>query len=201
MSPIEGEITFENVDFAYPSRPDATVLKGLNVAFPCKKKVALVGASGAGKSTIIALLERFYDPSAGVIKVDGRDIRELNLKSLRSQIALVSQEPVLFSTSIRENVAHGLVNTRYQTLPAEKKFALIQQACVLANADTFIAKLPDGYDTVVGERGVLLSGGQKRTYPHCQLAESHPDLTYRARMCRRINSKPIQLTSFTGCYR
>ena len=99
-STVVGEISLENIDFNYPARPDVQILKNLNITFPTGKTTALVGASGSGKSTIISLVERFYDPLAGSVRLDGVDIRELNLKWLRSQIGLVSQEPTLFSTKI-----------------------------------------------------------------------------------------------------
>ncbi|KAI0652270.1 multidrug resistance protein 1 [Trametes meyenii] len=157
-----GEISIEHVDFNYPSRPDVPVLKDLSITFPVGKTSALVGASGSGKSTIISLIERFYDPLSGDVRLDGVDLRELNVKWLRSQIGLVSQEPVLFSASIRSNVAHGLIGTLYEDAPEEQKFRLVKEACVKANADGFVSKLPEGYNTVVGERGFLLSGGQKQ---------------------------------------
>ena len=134
----------------------------------------MVGASGSGKSTIISLIERFYDPLRGSVKLDGVDIRDLNMKWLRSQIGLVSQEPTLFSTTIRGNVAHGLVNTPYEHLPEEEKFKLIEEACIKANADGFVSKLPNGYDTMVGERGLLLSGGQKQRVAIARAIVSDP---------------------------
>src|SRR5258708_3544465 len=110
---VTGEITFEDVKFSYPSRANVPILKGINITFPAGKTTALVGASGSGKSTIVSLIERFYDPLDGSVKLDGTDLRELNVKWLRSQIGLVSQEPVLFATTIRDNVAHGLIATLY----------------------------------------------------------------------------------------
>ena len=132
------------MDFNYPSRPDVPVLKGLSLTFEAGSTSALVGASGSGKSTIVALIERFYDPLGGVVKFDGVDVRDLNLRWLRSQMGLVSQEPTLFATTIRGNVAHGLVGSRFEGLDEEKKFELIKGACVKANADGFISKLPQG---------------------------------------------------------
>ena len=169
-----GEITFENVDFNYPSRPDVEVLKDLSLTFPAGKTTALVGASGSGKSTIVSLVERFYDPLAGYVYLDGLDIRDLNLKWLRSQIGLVSQEPILFSTTIRKNVEHGLVGTPHEDIAPEEKLRLVREACIKANADGFISKLPSGYDTVVGERGFLLSGGQKQRVAIARAIVSDP---------------------------
>lgn len=112
----------------------------------------------------MSLVERFYDPISGGIKLDGEDIKNLNIKWLRSQIGLVSQEPTLFSTTIENNVAYGLIGTKWENASQEEKISLVKDACLKANADGFVSKLPDGYQTTVGERGFLLSGGQKRTY-------------------------------------
>ncbi|KAF9242527.1 P-loop containing nucleoside triphosphate hydrolase protein [Melanogaster broomeanus] len=171
---VDGEITLEDVKFSYPSRPDVPIVKNLNITFPAGKTAALVGASGSGKSTIIALIERFYDPLSGSVKLDGVNIRDLNIKWLRSQIGLVSQEPTLFATTIKGNVAHGLINTLYEHLAEEEKFKLVKEACIKANADSFIRKLPQGYDTMVGERGFLLSGGQKQRVAIARAIVSDP---------------------------
>lgn len=151
-----------------------TVLKNLSISFVPGQTSALVGASGSGKSTIISLVERFYDPTAGSIKLDGVDLRELNVKWLRDQIGLVSQEPTLFATTIRGNVAHGLVGTSWEHADSDEKFKMIKAACVKANADQFIEKLPEGYDTNVGERGFLLSGGQKQRIAIARAIVSDP---------------------------
>jgi ATP-binding cassette subfamily B (MDR/TAP) protein 1 len=171
---VDGEITFEDVKFSYPSRPTIEVVKGLSFTFKAGKTAALVGASGSGKSTVVALVERFYDPISGSIKLDGRELKSLNLKWLRSQIGLVSQEPTLFATTIKGNVAHGLINTKYEHASEDEKFALIKEACIKANADGFIMKLPNGYDTMVGERGFLLSGGQKQRVAIARAVVSDP---------------------------
>jgi ATP-binding cassette, subfamily B (MDR/TAP), member 1 len=173
-STVVGEISLENVDFNYPARPDVQILKNLSLTFPTGKTTALVGASGSGKSTIISLVERFYDPLAGSVRLDGVDIRELNLRWLRSQIGLVSQEPTLFSTTIRRNVEHGLVGTSHEHASSEEKLRIVKEACIKANADGFISKLPLGYDTVVGERGFLLSGGQKQRIAIARAIVSDP---------------------------
>jgi ATP-binding cassette subfamily B (MDR/TAP) protein 1 len=173
-SKVVGEISFEDVKFSYPSRPTIPILQGVTVAFQAGKSTALVGASGSGKSTIISLVERFYDPTAGSVKLDGVDLKDLNLKWMRSQIGLVSQEPVLFATTIKENVAHGLINTPYEHASEKDKFELIRQACINSNADGFISKLPNGYDTLVGERGFLLSGGQKQRIAIARAIVSDP---------------------------
>ncbi|KAE9177332.1 ABC transporter B family member 2 [Phytophthora fragariae] len=148
-----GRIEAVNVHFAYPSRPDAPILRDYSVTIESGQTVAFVGASGGGKSTIISLLERFYDPTSGSILLDGRDVRTLNVKWLRSQIGLVSQEPVLFATTIAENIAASWIDfTREDIIAAAR----------MANAHTFIMSLPENYDTLVGEKGVSLSGGQKQ---------------------------------------
>ncbi|KAI0059986.1 P-loop containing nucleoside triphosphate hydrolase protein [Artomyces pyxidatus] len=171
---VIGEITLDHINFSYPARPDVPIVKDLSINFPAGKTAALVGASGSGKSTVIALVERFYDPLSGAVKLDGVDLRELNVKWLRSQIGLVSQEPTLFATTIRGNVAHGLINTPHEHASDEEKFRLIKEACVKANADGFISKLPLGYDTMVGERGFLLSGGQKQRIAIARAIVSDP---------------------------
>ncbi|PVF95031.1 putative Leptomycin B resistance protein pmd1 [Serendipita vermifera] len=171
---IKGEITFHGVKFNYPSRPDIPILKGVDLVFPAGKTAALVGASGSGKSTIVALVERFYDPLAGVVKLDGIDIKDLNIKWLRSNIGLVSQEPTLFATTIRGNVEHGLIGTGMEHLGDEERMAKVKEACIKANADGFISALPDGYNTMVGERGFLLSGGQKQRIAIARAIVSDP---------------------------
>ncbi|NXW35425.1 MDR1 protein, partial [Phaetusa simplex] len=148
-----GEIEFRNIHFSYPSRPDVKILKGLNLRIQTGKTIALVGASGCGKSTTVQLLQRFYDPVQGEITLDGQDIRTLNVKWLRENIGIVSQEPVLFATTIAENIRYG----REDISDAE-----IEQAAKEANAFDFISRLPDKFNTMVGERGAQLSGGQKQ---------------------------------------
>ena len=171
---VEGELTLEGLKFSYPARPTIQVVKGLNLTFAAGKTAALVGASGSGKSTIISLVERFYDPTEGAIKLDGHNVKDLNLKWLRNQIGLVSQEPVLFATTISNNVAHGLIGTPYENVSKEEKDTLIKEACRKANADGFISKLPEGYNTLVGERGFLLSGGQKQRVAIARAIVSDP---------------------------
>ncbi|XP_008784383.2 ABC transporter B family member 19 [Phoenix dactylifera] len=150
---IRGEIELRHVDFAYPSRPDVPIFKDFNLRIRAGQSQALVGASGSGKSTVIGLIERFYDPTAGKVMVDGKDIRRLNLKSLRLKIGLVQQEPVLFAASIFENIAYG------KDRATEEE---VIEAARAANVHGFVSVLPEGYKTAVGERGVQLSGGQKQ---------------------------------------
>ncbi|KAH9772913.1 ABC transporter B family member 15 [Citrus sinensis] len=151
--PTKGFIELKNVFFSYPSRPDQMIFKGLTLKIEAGKTVALVGQSGSGKSTIIGLIERFYDPQSGSVMVDERNIKSYNLRKLRSCIALVSQEPTLFAGTIRQNIVYG------KEVATE---AEIRKAAVLANAHEFISSTEDGYDTYCGERGVQLSGGQKQ---------------------------------------
>ncbi|MBM3524763.1 MAG: lipid A export permease/ATP-binding protein MsbA [Alphaproteobacteria bacterium] len=151
LPPARGNIRFEKVDFAYPD--GERVLDGFDLHVPAGRTVALVGASGAGKSTVLNLIPRFYDTGAGRVTIDGHDVREVTLASLRRAIAIVSQELTLFHDTIRANIAYG----RPGATQAE-----IERAATLAGASGFIAELPRGYDTVVGERGAKLSGGQRQ---------------------------------------
>jgi ATP-binding cassette subfamily B protein len=141
------------VHFSYPSRPDLQVLQGFSMEIHPNQVIALVGQSGSGKSTVAALLSRFYDIQQGNILLDGVNIREFSLNWLREQIAVVRQEPILFATSIRENILYGK--------PSATEEEIIE-AAKAANAHQFILEFPEGYETIVGERGVRLSGGQKQ---------------------------------------
>lgn len=140
LNHARGEITFKEVEFSYPSRPDTLILQGLNLKVQAGKTVGLVGGSGSGKSTTISLLERFYDPTCGEILLDGHDIKRLNLKWFRSLIGLVNQEPILFATSIRENILFGKEGASIED---------VTKAAKAANAHDFIIKLPNGYETQV----------------------------------------------------
>ncbi|KAJ3159516.1 Multidrug resistance protein 1 [Geranomyces michiganensis] len=151
-----GEITFDRVDFAYPSRPNQKVLKQFCLTIPQGKTVALVGLSGSGKSTIIQLLERYYDIQGGDIKIDGHSLRDLNLRHFRQSVGLVSQEPILFDATIEQNISYGAPDNVIVTQE------MIEDACKMSNAHDFITRLPQGYQTMVGEKGSLLSGGQKQ---------------------------------------
>ncbi|XP_054993641.1 ATP-dependent translocase ABCB1 isoform X3 [Sorex araneus] len=150
---IKGNLEFKNVHFSYPSRKDIQILKGLNLKVQSGQTVALVGNSGCGKSTTVQLLQRLYDPTDGMVTIDGQDIRSINVRYLREIIGVVSQEPVLFATTIAENIRYGRENVTMDE---------IEKAVKEANAYDFIMKLPNKFDTLVGERGAQLSGGQKQ---------------------------------------
>ncbi|KAK2167995.1 hypothetical protein NP493_1249g00053 [Ridgeia piscesae] len=150
-----GEVTLDHIEFTYPSRPDAIILRGLTVTIKPGQRVALVGQSGCGKSTCVSLVERFYDTSRGCVRIDSVDIRSLDVQWVRAQLALVSQEPVLFNTTIYDNIAYG-DNTRTPTM--DEVFHVAKKA----NIHNFIVSLPLGYYTNVGECGSQLSGGQKQ---------------------------------------
>ncbi|XP_073138767.1 putative multidrug resistance protein [Henckelia pumila] len=150
---LKGSIELNNVYFSYPSRPDVIIFQGLNLKIEAGKTMALVGQSGSGKSTVIGLIERFYDPIKGTILIDHQDVKKYNLRDLRSHIALVSQEPVLFTGTVYENIVYGMENATESE---------VIKAATLANAHEFLSSLKDGYGTYCGERGVQLSGGQKQ---------------------------------------
>ncbi|CAL4957077.1 unnamed protein product [Urochloa decumbens] len=153
LEDIRGDIEFRDVYFSYPTRPDEQIFKGFSLTIPSGMTIALVGQSGSGKSTVISLIERFYDPQLGDVLIDGVNLKEFQLRWIRSKIGLVSQEPVLFAASIKENIAYGKDNATDQEIRA---------AAELANAAKFIDKMPQGFDTSVGEHGTQLSGGQKQ---------------------------------------
>ncbi|KAL4984248.1 P-loop containing nucleoside triphosphate hydrolase protein [Aspergillus falconensis] len=171
---IVGSIDLHGIDFSYPARPDVTVLKDFTLNIPAGKVTALVGPSGSGKSTIIGLLVRWYNPCAGSINLDGKDISQLNLKWLRTNIRLVQQEPVLFDGSVFENIANGLVGTQWETASQEDQMQRVREAAKLAFAHDFIQNLPQGYHTRIGERGGLLSGGQKQRIAIARSVISEP---------------------------
>ncbi|XP_053465065.1 ATP-dependent translocase ABCB1 isoform X2 [Nycticebus coucang] len=150
---IEGNLEFRNVHFSYPSRKDVQILKGLSLSVQSGQTVALVGNSGCGKSTTVQLMQRLYDPTEGVVSIDGQDIRAINVRYLREITGVVSQEPVLFATTIAENIRYGREDVTMEE---------IEKAVKEANAYDFIMKLPHKFDTLVGERGAQLSGGQKQ---------------------------------------
>ena len=152
LTDVKGHVRYEDVSFHY-SDDDTPVLSHVSFDIPAGKSIALVGPSGSGKTTICSLLPRFYDVTGGRITIDGKDVRTLTLKSLRSQIGMVQQDVYLFSGTIRENIAYGKPGASEEE---------IMEAARRANIHEFISELPDGYDTFVGERGARLSGGQKQ---------------------------------------
>jgi ATP-binding cassette subfamily B protein len=151
--PVKGQIDFDEVTFHYPSRPDRSALENVTLDIAPGETVALVGPSGAGKTTVIQLILRFWDPDAGVVRLDGIDLRDMARADFRRAIALVPQDPVIFATTARENIRFG----RPDASDAE-----VEAAARAAHADEFLTLLPEGYDSYVGERGVMLSGGQKQ---------------------------------------
>jgi ATP-binding cassette subfamily B protein len=150
---LGGDVEFHSVAFSYPSRKDVTVLRNMSLTARAGERVALVGPSGAGKSTMVSLLLRFYDPDGGRILIDGKDARDYGLHELRGQTAIVPQDVLLFGGTIAENIAYGRPGASQEEVAA---------AARQANAHDFITGFPDGYQTLVGERGIQLSGGQRQ---------------------------------------
>ncbi|KAJ4859708.1 ABC transporter transmembrane region domain-containing protein [Trichoderma breve] len=173
---VKGNLYFKNVQHIYPSRPEMIVMENVSLKIPAGKVTALVGASGSGKSTFIGLIERFYEPVGGTIYLDGHNISQLNLRWLRQQVALVSQEPTLFSTSIYQNIRYGLIGTKFEYETKQKQRQLIIEASKKANVHEFVMRLPEGYETNVGEKGFLLSGGQKQRIAIARAIVSDPKI-------------------------
>ncbi|KAG7596578.1 P-loop containing nucleoside triphosphate hydrolase [Arabidopsis suecica] len=167
LSNVEGTIELKGVHFSYPSRPDVTIFSDFNLLVPSGKSMALVGQSGSGKSSVLSLVLRFYDPTAGIIMIDGQDIKKLKLKSLRRHIGLVQQEPALFATTIYENIFYGKEGA------SESE---VMEAAKLANAHSFISSLPEGYSTKVGERGIQMSGGQRQRIAIARAVLKNPEI-------------------------
>jgi ATP-binding cassette subfamily B protein/subfamily B ATP-binding cassette protein MsbA len=151
LPPIQGHLSMQGITFGY--QPDQPVLKNISLDVRPRETLAIIGTTGAGKSTLVSLAPRFFDPWQGRITIDGHDIREVTLRSLRDQIALVLQEPFLLPMSIAENIAYGRPDASREE---------VVEAARTANAHGFIEKLPEGYDTVLGERGSTLSGGERQ---------------------------------------
>ncbi|ETN40911.1 uncharacterized protein HMPREF1541_05191 [Cyphellophora europaea CBS 101466] len=173
---VDGVLELRNVKHIYPSRPEVVVMEDVSLVVPAGKTTALVGASGSGKSTIVGLVERFYDPVGGEVFLDGHNIADLNLKWLRRQIALVQQEPVLFSQTIKQNILNGLVGSAFEHESEHQQMDRVIRAAKMANAHDFIETLPEGYETPVGERGFLLSGGQKQRVAIARAVVSDPKI-------------------------
>ncbi|CAF3296104.1 unnamed protein product [Rotaria sp. Silwood2] len=190
---INGDIVFSKVNFSYPSRKDASVLRNLSFIARAGQTTALVGSNGCGKSTCISLFLRYYEPSSGRITIDGRPITDCNVKELRQNIGVVNQEPILFSMSIYENIRFGKVNaTRIE----------IEQAAREANAHNFIMQLPDKYETHVGERGIQLSGGEKQRIALARVLVKQPTfllLDEATSALDNINEKIVQEALDRAC--
>jgi ATP-binding cassette subfamily B protein len=152
LDEIRGDVRFDHVTFKYPTAK-ANTLKGIDLHVPAGSSLAVVGATGSGKTTLVHLIGRFYDPTSGTIQVDGQDVRTVDLDSLRSQIGIVAQDALLFSATIAENIAFGRPDATQED---------IERAAKLAQAHEFIMSMPDGYQSDVGERGMGLSGGQRQ---------------------------------------
>ncbi|KAK8644268.1 hypothetical protein V6N13_123579 [Hibiscus sabdariffa] len=178
---ITGCVEIHDIDFAYPARPNVVILKDFSFTIEAGRSTALVGQSGSGKSTIISLIERFYDPLKGVVKIDGQDIRSYNLRTLRKHIALVSQEPTLFAGTIRENILYGV--------SGETDESEVIEAAKAANAHDFIAGLAKGYETWCGDRGVQLSGGQKQRIAIARAVLKNPTILLLDEATSALDSK------------
>ncbi|KAM0210000.1 hypothetical protein ACHAQI_006112 [Fusarium lateritium] len=173
---VTGAIHIKSISFSYPTRPDTWVLDDFSLNIPAGKVTALVGASGSGKSTIIGLLERWYNPASGDILLDGTSLKDLSVTWLRTTMRLVQQEPILFNGTVFENIANGLVGTSWENETREKQEERVKHAAKLAFADEFIQHLPEQYDTWIGERGGLLSGGQKQRIAIARSIISDPSI-------------------------
>ncbi|KAI9003354.1 P-loop containing nucleoside triphosphate hydrolase protein [Hyaloraphidium curvatum] len=175
LTTVEGNIEFRNVDFEYPTRNEVKVLQNFSLMISKGKTTALVGASGSGKSTIVKLVERFYDPSAGEVLLDGVSLKDLNVRWLRQQMAIVGQEPVLFDLSIKENILFGLDRPRERYTP-EQLDAMVVAAAKAANAYDFIMRFEKNFDEVIGEKGGMVSGGQKQRIAIARAIISDPKI-------------------------
>jgi len=182
---VAGNVAFDQVSFSYPTRADVQVLRGLSLAVSSGKTLALVGESGCGKSTILSLLERFYDSNLGAIQVDGISVADYNLNHIRHQMAIVTQEPDLFNTTVRQNITYGLEETAGEEI--------IERYARMANAHDFIRSLPAGYDTVVGPRGGQLSGGQRQRIAIARALIREPKILLLDEATSALDSKSEQV--------
>ncbi|CAB9525108.1 Leptomycin B resistance protein pmd1 [Seminavis robusta] len=164
---VQGRLEFKDIRFHYPTRPHQPILNGLSVSVPAGKTIALVGPSGGGKSTIVSMLERFYDPTSGSVEIDGTNIKDINVHHLRSLIGYVGQEPTLFNDTVGKNIAYGNPSATQEQIEA---------AARMANAHDFISSFPQGYDTHVGDKGSQLSGGQKQRIAIARVLVGNPSI-------------------------
>ncbi|KAH7124162.1 multidrug resistance protein 14 [Dendryphion nanum] len=174
LEALRGDIELHEISFSYPERPEVTVLDNISLNIPSNKVTALVGHSGSGKSTIVGLLERWYDYQQGTLLIDGQDITNLDLDWWRTQVGLVQQEPMLFNDTIYHNVLNGLRGPSFDNISDAQKRELVIAACKQSNAHDFIQQLPKGYDTPAGERAGMLSGGQKQRIAIARSIISNP---------------------------
>ncbi|PNS42907.1 ABC transporter ATP-binding protein [Gardnerella vaginalis] len=168
---VKGEITFENVEFAFPDDQDSLVLQDINLDIPAGSKLGILGETGSGKSTLVSLIARFYDPTSGRVLIDGKDVREWPLETVRNQVSIVAQETFLFSDTIAGNISFGLPKDKENRKELD---STIRRMARIAAADDFIMNMPEGYETVVGERGVGLSGGQKQRLSLARALANNP---------------------------
>ena len=168
---IKGKITFEHVDFSFPDDQDSSILKDIDLDVPAGSKLGILGETGSGKSTLVSLIARFYDPTSGRVLIDGKDVREWPLETVRNQVSIVAQETFLFSDTIAGNISFGLTQTKENCKELDNT---IRTMATIAAADDFIMNMPEGYETVVGERGVGLSGGQKQRLSLARALANNP---------------------------
>ncbi|MFU0523834.1 ABC transporter ATP-binding protein [Gardnerella vaginalis] len=168
---VKGHVTFEHVDFAFPDDLDSPVLSDIDLDVPAGTKLGILGETGAGKSTLVSLIARFYDPTRGRVLIDGKDVRELPLETVRNQVSIVAQETFLFSDTIAGNIGFGLPQNEENCKELDNT---IRRMARIADADDFIMSMPEGYETVVGERGVGLSGGQKQRLSLARALANNP---------------------------
>lgn len=168
---VKGRVTFEHVDFAFPDDLDSPILSDIDLDVPAGTKLGILGETGSGKSTLVSLIARFYDPTRGRVLIDGKDVREWPLETVRNQVSIVAQETFLFSDTIAGNISFGLPQNEENCKELDNTIRCMAR---IADADDFIMSMPEGYETVVGERGVGLSGGQKQRLSLARALANNP---------------------------